>query len=79
VELLSRTVVRMPGRQHPGVVLQGDTLWTICERLRLVHVKLLEQKVADLPEDLSEALEVLEEALRHYEGVIREQGLSLPY
>jgi hypothetical protein len=76
VELLDRSgnwaVIQLPGRRFPGIFLQGDTFASL--------VRVLEQKDnALLPEDLQDLRSELIEIREYYEGVLREDGRSLPY
>ncbi|MFD9241889.1 DUF6959 family protein [Streptomyces sp. NPDC059556] len=72
-------VVRLPGRNFPGVLIQGDTL------------SMLRSDVAELAElcaagDLEEARHVasllqadLEATLQRYTDALRTHGISLPF
>ena len=76
-EATNAAVVRMPGRQFPGVVVQGDTLSTLVSDVR----ELCEQIEAggDVLEDARFLQERLEQLQSHYESVLASHGLSLPY
>ena len=70
-------VVRLPNRQHPGVVLQGDSLKILYD---------LADEICDLVGDADEVRDVAEELrdnlrgrLEAYEGALRAHGLELPY
>jgi len=72
-------VVQMPGRQFPGVVVQGDSLNEIVQNLKRA-------KVAFSAGDLDEALACLdlvinplEGALTGYERVCAQHEIQLPY
>jgi hypothetical protein len=81
VTVLSRSsnswVVRLPNRQYPGVVVQGDSLKILCD---------LADDVVRLTEEGTEARELAEELhddlhgrLAVYEAAMRANGLELPY
>ena len=70
-------VVRMPGRQFPGVVVQGDTLSAIVHRARDVCEQLAVG--GDALSDARELLAGLESLQAHYESVLSSHGLPLPY
>lgn len=78
-ELNNRGVVRMPGRRFPGSVIQGDTLSILFQHAEVI---LRESKDCGNPA-LAEASEELYDALRghlaHYENVLNEHGMELPY
>ena len=72
-------IVRLPGRQFPGVVVQGDTLSKLFDGARYM---LLEFKRLRDEERYYEALmlaEQLQGQLLHYEAVLAQRGMCLPY
>jgi hypothetical protein len=83
VEVLSdktnSAVIRMPERQFPGLLLQGDTVSSWCEEMREI-VGALEN--GDVAEAIGSALhlsETLSSHLDHYEKVLKANNLKLPY
>ena len=77
-EVTNRAVVRVPSREFPGALVQGDSLYVLFYRAMTV--------VADLDggdEDaFLEALalaEQLESYLLHYEAVLNEHEIQIPY
>ena len=77
-------VVRAPGRRFPGVVVQGDTLATLCDSAQALVGGIDAHDNEDLAlEALAlEALALYEHLsglLLHYEAVLRDNGISLPY
>jgi hypothetical protein len=70
-------VMRHPGRQFPGVLIQGDTLHSL-----LVN---LEQLNAAVPANSDEAIglaELIEQVtayVDHYRKVLTEHGIELPW
>ena len=85
VEVLSAAtnawVVRTTDRKFPAVVLQGDTLFTMfreAERL-FSGLRVVEGIDSKLIESAQELRDMLEERLRHYETVLHEHGIGLPY
>lgn len=69
-------VVQLPGRNFPGVVIQGDSLNNLVQLLS-------DTQNADEPEErtgcIAEAREILAGALKGYENVLTELNLALPY
>jgi hypothetical protein len=70
-------VVRLPNRNHPGVVIQGDSLKILYD---------LADEICDLagePGELRDVAENLRSQLRGrlhaFEDALREHGLELPY
>lgn len=68
----SAAVVRAPGRRFPGVVLQGDTLSNLAGLAAEAASECESESAAEL-------VELLNGLLRHYERVMGENGLELPY
>lgn len=83
VELLSRpinfAVVQLPGRDFPGVVVQGDTLCSLVQRVEVMLQLLSSGEMEELGIELEDTQEQLSEALVHYEKVCAERGIALPY
>jgi hypothetical protein len=75
-EASNTAIVRMPGRKFPGMVIQGDTfsnLVSLAEQIR--------RKATDGPlqDDADHLLRLLSDRLAHYEQVLSENGIELPY
>jgi predicted RNase H-like HicB family nuclease len=83
VKLLSRpvnfAVVQLPGRQFPGVVVQGDTLHSLVQRVDELLQLLRSGDVDELSAGISNISEQLTEAKTHYESVCAGLGIRLPY
>jgi hypothetical protein len=73
-------VVQLPGRQYPGVVVQGDSLTILINRLRdakgALQAGRSDEALAMLTDELDETLKPIQ-AL--YERVLAEHGIELPY
>lgn len=73
VKLLSKpinfAVVQLPERQYPGVVIQGDTLAGIVERLDAMLVMLKSSDLGNLEEEIEEMGEMFNSAFSHYKHV----------
>lgn len=73
-------VVQLPGRQHPGVVVQGDSLSILIKRLNDVRKALQNGRSDEALTLLSDELEeTLAPIQAHYERVLAEKGIELPY
>jgi hypothetical protein len=83
VELLSRpanfAVVHLPGRNFPGVVVQGDTLNGLVQHLSVMAQMLERGELDELARELSDIREQLSGALAHYDYVCAERGIPSPY
>lgn len=75
-------VVKPPGRHFPGSVIQGDSLRNLCERAHSVARWFRDSGPTDDPEvlkDVEELTHLLVGRLLHYQEVLREHGIDLPY
>jgi hypothetical protein len=72
-------IVQLPGRNHPGVVVQGDTLNAMVKSLSSSMHLLQTGQLSELSDELDNMLSELQEALKNFEMVCGQQGLDLPY
>lgn len=72
-------VLRHPGRKFPGVLIQGDTLYTWCQSLDEVCAKSRGRIDDDAFTELNELRNRLWNALNSYKGVLLENGMPLPF
>ncbi|MCY1045334.1 hypothetical protein OV208_28720 [Corallococcus sp. bb12-1] len=87
VVLLSRqgntAVVHLPGRQYPGVVIQGDSLSILHALVREARELCPAAPTKDGADDTASLLDDVEERLRDYltmyEAVLKERHIPLPY
>lgn len=83
VDLLTRqgnwAVVRLPARQFPGVVMQGDSLAILCDELRRALASIGAGEHADAGDQLGVVLERLESVKAGYEAALAAHSIPLPY
>jgi len=72
-------VVRMPGRNFPGSVVQGDSLAILCSLARSICARAATCGDEELKGDAAELLELLEGRQKHYEHVLAQHHIELPY
>jgi hypothetical protein len=72
-------VLRHPGRKFPGVLVQGDTLYSLCRRAddACTGAKGLVQ--SDAYEELNDLRNHLWSLLNHYKSVLGEHQIPLPF
>lgn len=81
VEILSdqtnAAVMRHPGRAFPGVLLQGDSLYGLCQRADLAcrQVGRGEPGFAEL----NDLRNILWSYLNHYKATLQDHGMELPF
>ena len=77
---INASVVRMPGRRFPGIVLQGDTLhsWSVLadSLMSSVNGTAVDPEVAM---GMIELADLIRGHLDQYEAVMRARGFELPY
>ncbi len=78
-EPVNYAVVRLPERKFPGVVVQGDSLWSIFSLAQEAKQALAEGQTVDAQQSLSELCEHLGAVVRQYEKLLGEHGIELPY
>ncbi|MEM7664770.1 MAG: hypothetical protein AAF250_02860 [Pseudomonadota bacterium] len=69
-------VVQLPGRNYPGVVIQGDTLNNLVLLLRDQKNETNEDEKSAM---VDEVLEILEGSLRDYFSACAESGIDIPW
>jgi predicted RNase H-like HicB family nuclease len=72
-------IMRHPGRRFPGVLIQGDTLASLCADVRRVVAIACPHLDSDGQFELYDLQERLAEFLEHYKRVLRQHGLPLPF
>ncbi len=81
VEILSdRTntaVMRHPDRRFPGVLVQGDTLYLLCQRADAACRAMSRSSPGF--EDGNDLRNALHSLLNHYKSVLAEHDISLPF
>ena len=72
-------VMRHPGRRFPGVLVQGDTLSSLCARADEVCASGQRQLDCDTYIELNDLRNHLWSLLLHYKVVLGEHGMPLPF
>lgn len=72
-------IVRMPGRQFPGCVVQGDSLRILLRCAERAAAMASRTGIVELIEEIQELKESLEDRLLHYGHVLKAHGMDLPY
>lgn len=80
-EQSNHAVVQIPGRRFPGSVIQGDSLAILCDEAKSISARLKELACADeeLLRIAQEHQEKLLTRLLHYQNILAERGIPLPY
>lgn len=80
-EAPNHAVVRPSGRHFPGSVIQGDSLSILCREAKEIaeQVRSLDLKDKEFLYLVQEHQEKLLDRLLHYQQVLVEHGISLPY
>ena len=72
-------VMRHPGRHFPGVLLQGDTLYSLCRAADRACQVAQRASDDDVYEELNEIRNRLWDLLNHYKSVLLEHQMQLPF
>jgi hypothetical protein len=72
-------VMRHPGRKLPGVLIQGDTLHTLCVSSDSACAAARDYMNDDNFERLNEVRDHLWSLLTHYKAVLDEHKIRLPF
>ena len=74
-------IIKPPGRQLPGCVVQGDTLSNLCSSIQAIarKVRMRCPRDPELNADIAELNDLLIGRLLHYQKVLAAHGISLPY
>lgn len=72
-------VLRHHGRKHPGVLVQGDALFTLFQRADAACEAARGVLHPDVHGDLTDLRDTLLAYLDHYRTVLSEHGLSPPF
>jgi hypothetical protein len=72
-------VLRHPGRKFPGVLVQGDTLHSLCVQADEACAAARDTLHEDAYGELNDLRNHLWHFLNHYKSVLQEHNLSLPF
>lgn len=78
-DLSNYAIVRMPGRNYPGCVIQGDSLSILLGYAERAYPLAMETGNQELIDEVASLKESLEERIKHYENVIKAHGYDIPY
>ena len=69
----------MPGRNYPGIVMQGDTLSNVFDSVAVVLEAARVRRDEDSYYELLMIAENLQGQLQHYERTLSKRSMPLPY
>ena len=75
----NQAVMRHPGRRFPGVLVQGDTLYSLCRTADLACVAAKPTLNQDDFGHLNGLRNHLWSLLNHYKSVLQEHDIKLPF
>ena len=73
------TVMRHPDRRFPGVLVQGDSLYSLCAQADDACIVARDKLDSDAYGELNELRNVLWGYLNHYKSVLDEHQIRLPF
>jgi hypothetical protein len=71
-------ILQHPARRFPGVLVQGDTLWTLCHRADAACANSRGRLDSESYQELNELRNSLWSFLSHYKAVLGEHNIPLP-
>jgi hypothetical protein len=72
-------ILRHPGRRFPGLLIQGDTLHSLCISIDHVYSKARSELDPDTLKEMNDLRESMWDFVSHYKSVLQEHGLQLPF
>src|SRR5262249_12548796 len=78
-DVSNAAVMRHPGRRFPGVLVQGDTLYTLCYRADVACRGAKSRLDSESYEELNELRNHLWSLLSHYKVILGEHEIPLPF
>lgn len=76
---INSTVIKLPHRQYPGVLIQGDTLWSIYSSVSSVKDLYEDGNLEDAKDEIDYLMNQLAGYLRVYESALAAHGIDRPY
>ena len=78
-DIVNGTVVQLPGRRFPGIVIQGDSLMVLVDSVERVQVAVGRGAASEALDELAELKLLLSQYRSAYEGALLAEGVELPY
>ena len=72
-------VMRHPERNFPGSLIQGDSLFTLCNLTNKINSLMENKNYNEAQEELEELSELLKERLNDYKSVLKKHNIELPF
>ena len=72
-------ILKLPEREYPGVVFQGDSLSILCNDIERIYKLAAQSKNKELEEEILFIRNSLKEILEGYKLVLRENKIELPF
>ena len=73
------SVIRSPGRRFPAILVQGDSLRTMADLAGEIQEMVKRSSNDELRATVDELVEQLQSRVKHYEQVMADEHLPLPY
>lgn len=75
----NRGILRQPGRRFPGILVQGDTMYGLCQDADKVCALVASKLSDEENEEVNDLRNRLWEFLVHYKKVLAEHHMQLPF
>ena len=72
--------MRHPGRKYPGVLVQGETLYALCQAADFVCLRTASSKLdQEISDELNDLRNKLWSFLTHYKSVLEQHHIPVPF
>lgn len=78
-DITNAAVLRHPARKFPGVLVQGDTLYSLCQAADFICSRAKSKLYDETSAELNELRNRLWSFLAHYKSVLEEHQLPVPF
>ncbi len=75
----NHAIMKHPGRNFPGSLLQGDSLYILCQDLDILLSELKKSDYEEVEEIANDLRNRLWDRLNHYQNVLLEHDIDLPF
>ncbi len=72
-------IVQLPGRNYPGVVIQGDSLHSLLSQIESIQRLATKYNDEELDAEIFDVKDLLSNVKSRFEAICTREGISLPY
>src|SRR5688500_10707208 len=76
---INRGIIKMPSQNFPGLLLQGEMLYSLLRLAKSTYEKSQQTSYTELIETARELRDNLQQLVSHYESTLSRHNIPLPY